>query len=262
MGGMNKQENYDLENNTKQISGVRFWEIDFFRGLAVILMLGLHFLDDLYFFYGYQVGISLFIWHIWQKITAITFILLVGISLTFKLAPADKKPSPKVFFRKLCRRGLVIFGWGIIITVVTKIVLQEGFIIFGVLHLIGISTIISYPFLNLKYWNLLLGIIWVCLGVYLNHLQLSFSWLLWAGFADKNFFSVDYFPVFPWFGVVLLGIFIGHILYRENQRKFPLKDLSRWRPVKWFCFLGKNSLLIYLLHQPLFVFMLYLLQGK
>ena len=122
-GGRHDQESYDLADNTIPITGLRFWEIDFFRGLAVILMLGLHFLVDLYLLFGYQSGISLFFWNVWQKVTASTFIILVGISLTFKSARCG-------LFRKLFQRGLVIFGWGIIITIVTKMFLKEGFIFY------------------------------------------------------------------------------------------------------------------------------------
>lgn len=259
---MKKQETEEFEKNIDQTTRERFWEIDFFRGLAVFLMLGLHFLDDLYYFYGYQVGLNLVVWYLWQRVTACIFLLLVGISLTLKYRMLTVEAAERSLFKKLFQRGGLIFGWGIVITIVTRMFLTEGFIIFGILHLIGISMMMSYPFLNLSYWNLLLGIICIGFGIFLNNLRFTFSWLLWAGFVPENYFTVDYFPVFPWFGVVLLGIFVGKILYGGNKRKFPLKDLTRWKFVKWFCLIGKCSLTIYLVHQPVFIFLLYLIGNK
>ncbi len=70
---------------------------------------------------------------------------------------------------------------------------------------------------------------------------------------------LDYFPILPWFGLVLVGIFLGNTLYRDYKRRFPIKDVSNHPISRAFIFLGRNSLIIYLLHQPILIAVLYLL---
>ncbi len=231
----------------------RFWEIDFLRGIAIILMLGFHWIVDLELLRGYQPSLNPFLLSSWQKATAILFLLLAGISLTLQRNNFEKTGK----WNKALKRSALILGWSLLITLVTLLLFQEALIVFGVLHLIGVAVIISQPLLHLKTWNLLLGIIITGLGISLNFQRFSFPWLIWAGFIPDDFFSIDYFPLFPWFGVILIGVYLGNILYQNQTRKFTLKD-PKSKVILWLCFLGRNSLKIYLLHQPLFIAILFL----
>lgn len=236
----------------------RFWEIDFLRGLAVCLMILLHLLDDLYYFCGFR-GIHPFVWMVWQRVTAGIFIILAGISLSLNRSHADMLGTklPHGFLHHNLRRGIKIFAWGIVVTLVTRAFLRVGFVRFGILHFLGLAVIAALPFVKLRYENLWLGLICLGIGSYLARFQLGVPWLLWLGLKPRNFFSVDYFPFFPWFGLVLWGIFIGNILYRDSQRRFHLNDYSHNSAIRWGCFLGRNSLVLYLIHQPLFIAILY-----
>ena len=84
--------------------------------------------------------------------------------------------------------------------------------------------------------------------------QPTFAHLI-VGFhqSDISMHTIDYFPLFPWFGVALFGIAIGSILYKDGERRFSFPDLSRYKPVFAFSWLGKHSLAIYLIHQPIIV---------
>ncbi|MCX6818607.1 MAG: heparan-alpha-glucosaminide N-acetyltransferase domain-containing protein, partial [Candidatus Aenigmarchaeota archaeon] len=62
-----------------------------------------------------------------------------------------------------------------------------------------------------------------------------------------------YFPILPWFGVILIGIFFGNKLYPNAKRSFNIIDLSKFRIIKLLSFLGRHSLFIYLLHQPVII---------
>jgi uncharacterized membrane protein len=64
---------------------------------------------------------------------------------------------------------------------------------------------------------------------------------------------VDFYPVLPWFGVALIGVFAGYSLYPNGQRRYAWPDLGRVAPVRGLRFLGRHSLLIYLIHQPLLI---------
>ncbi|HBY58087.1 MAG TPA: hypothetical protein DEG96_09575 [Candidatus Atribacteria bacterium] len=240
----------------------RFWEIDFLRGIAIIMMVLYHLLYNLHYFAHYNVNVYSGFWMYFARTTATIFIFLVGVSLSISFSRA-KHFSPNVtkktrLFLKYLRRGLKVFSWGLIITLITWFFLREGFVIFGILHLIGISIILAYPFLKLHYWNLLIGLFCIFVGVYLKGFVFNFYWLSWLGFRPAQFYTVDYFPLLPWFGVVLIGIFFGSLLYPDYSRKFQIVDFSSLSGVKILCFLGKHSLLIYLLHQPLIIAILYL----
>lgn len=232
----------------------RLWEVDSARGIAIIMMLISNFITDLLYFKIYNPGSLASFWNIFALTTASMFILLVGISLSLSYSKVRDKPI-KSIFRKYAIRGLKIFLWGLAITAVTMVFMNSDFILFGVLHLIGISIILSVPFLRFRKLFLFLGAIFIILGIYLNGLTFDFPWLLWLGFMPKGFSSVDYFPIFPWFGIILLGLSVGNMIYPDGKKR--IKNVNNMF-VKGLSFLGRNSLKIYLVHQPIFIGLLYL----
>lgn len=238
----------------------RFWEIDLLRGIAIIMMIVFHLLYDLAHFGAYNLTVHSGFLFYFACATATIFLLLVGISLTlsFSRATNRQKTKPKLY-RKYLKRGLKIFSWGLVITVLTWLFLREGFVVWGILHLIGISIILAYPLLKFRYWNLLLGLGFIACGLFLKNITFSFPWLLWLGLTPNSFYTIDYFPLLPWFGVVLIGLFIGNLLYPNYTRSFKLGDLSKFSFIGWWCFLGRHSLLIYLIHQPVLIVALYML---
>jgi len=237
----------------------RFWEIDFLRGIAIVLMIVYHLVFDLNYFGLYTTNLDsppvlLFLYPI-----GTTFLLLVGISLTVSYSRAHKKLSKRQLRLKFFKRGTGVFGLGLIITLVTWVYPHNGFIVFGVLHCIGLSILLAYPLIRFRNLPLILGVLFIILGVFLRiTVVVDFPWLLWLGFVPSYFFTLDYFPLLPWFGVVLIGIFLGNSLYQNNKRKFLLKDHSQFIVNRVVCFLGRHSLIIYLLHQLIIVGLLYL----
>jgi uncharacterized membrane protein len=228
---------------------IRYWELDLLRGVAVTMMIGFHALYDLDYLSGPGlVDVHSGIWRAFALATASIFLLLVGISLTISSARARIRGEEN--FGRYLRRGGVIFSWGGVITVSTILLLEEGYILFGVLHLIGASIILSPPFTRRPYRALLGGSAAVSAGIFLRQISIDTPWLLWIGLAPRGFYSLDYFPLAPWFGVVLLGISLGGFLYPDGERRFHLPDLSFRTPAKELSILGRNSLAIYLLHQP------------
>ena len=156
-----------------------------------------------------------------------------------------------ILFRQNVQRGLRIFGWGLVITLATRLVLGPQLAItFGILHFIGVSVAISYPFLRLRWLNLVLGLLIYGLGVFLRQRTFDLPLLLWLGFEPENHVYMDYFPLLPWFGLVLIGLWLGNLLYAGSERRFALPDLAGWQPVRWLEWLGLHSLPLYLQHQP------------
>ncbi len=242
------------------------------RGLAVVMMVVFHFFYDLDYFGIYRVNVLSGFCFYFARITAGLFILLVGVSLVLSSSRAEIQGRSRthVFIRFL-KRGLWIFFLGLVVTVVTYSLVGDGFIVFGILHFIGISIILAYPFLRLKAWNLVFGTVAITIGFFLqsqsifppsslpSSLPFSSLWLLWLGLAPEGFHTLDYIPIFPWFGVVLLGIFLGSAFYGGYGRRFTLPDLSGNALPGALCLLGRHSLFVYLIHQPLIVAALILL---
>jgi uncharacterized membrane protein len=238
----------------------RFWEIDFLRGIAIVMMIFFHLLYNLNYFGVYSIEVSSGFWRYFARTTASVFILLVGVSLTLSFSRAEiKQEKWKATYARYVKRGLKIFSWGLIITLVTWIFIHDDFIIFGILHFIGVSIILACLFLKRYRANLFVGVVFVVLGLYLENFTFDFSWLFWLGFMHKGDFFVDYFPLLPWFGLILIGMFIGKTMYRNYTRQFNIPVLEKISIVRLFCFLGRKSLLIYLLHQPVLIGVLYLL---
>lgn len=238
----------------------RFWELDLIRGTAVVMMVLFHLAYDLSFFGIYSIDIYSGFWFYFARITASIFILLVGVSLILTASKYGRQKRGELRI-KLLKRGMRIFSLGLGITAATYILIGNGFIIFGVLHLIGLSIILSYPFLNLKRLNAALGAVIIVAGIYLQNIAFGFPWLLWLGLAPMGFYTLDYFPLLPWFGLILIGIYLGDELYKGYERIVDLPDLSSNAFVKPILLLGRNSLAIYLIHQPLIILALFIL-GK
>lgn len=236
----------------------RFWELDFLRGTAIIMMIIFHALFDLYYFGIIELSLAGF-WGFFQKIIAVIFISLVGICLTISYSRAKREKTQIQLFLKYLKRGSKIFGLGLIITLATLIFLEKGFIFFGILHFIGISIILAYFFLEIKIWNLILGTLLIINGLFLNKMLFSFKFLVWMGFPYFGLYTLDYFPLLPWFGLVLIGIFFGNMLYPDAKRIFKIRELGNKPIIKQINFLGRNSLIVYFLHQPILILLIYLL---
>ncbi|QIN85051.1 DUF1624 domain-containing protein [Rubrobacter tropicus] len=229
-------------------SGSRYWEVDAARGVAILMMVVYHFTYDLYAFGGYDVDAVSGFWARFADSTASLFLLLVGVSLAITAARGDGG------FRPYLLRGLRILVYGMLLTAVF-LVFGMGIVAFGILHLIGVSIILAYPFLKLKLTNLVLGVAVFAVGLYVQAGDPTGSpWLLPLGVVPEGWAMPDYRPLLPWFGVVLIGLFIGNVVYGKGRpARFPARSPVVARPLLP---LGRNSLAIYLVHQPLLVALL------
>jgi uncharacterized membrane protein len=239
----------------------RYPEVDAFRGVAISMMILFHLVFDLSFFSIYPVEVQSGSWKVFGYTTAVLFVLVAGIAVALKSEKLPYGAGSRDWYLSFLTRGLFLIGIGYAITVVTYIVLNgEGFVIFGILHLIGASTIIAAFFVRLPHSSLLMGIIIILIGFSLP-LPQGPIWFSFIGIHPADFYSVDYTPLIPWFGVFLIGVEIGSWLYPGGIRRFSMSDRALQKMVLPAC-IGRHSLIIYLLHQPVLIALLYLISGK
>jgi uncharacterized membrane protein len=243
-------------------AAARLWEIDALRGLAVVLMIFYHLVWDLSYFGIYQANIAGLGWQAFARGIGSTFVFLLGLSMVLREArrPAAAGAWSFAAFRPYLRRGLLIFACGLIITLVAHVAVGPGAILFGILHLLGLALILAYPFLR---WpapaSLAAGILCLAVGFYLFTLQVDTWALVWLGLQPRGVVMVDHYGLLPWFGMALLGVWAGKVWYPAGARAFALPAAGDGAAVRGLRFLGRHSLAIYLLHQPILIGMFYAL---
>ena len=202
-------------------TAARYRLLDELRGLDLISMMLYHGMWDVVFLFGvaqkWYTGRPGFVW---QQSICWVFILLSGFCL-----PLGHHPF---------RRGAVVFGAGALVTAVTLLFLPEDVVWFGVLTLLGSSMLLTAAL------DPLLRRVPPAVGV-----AVYASWpTAYLGFMPKSFFSTDYFPLLPWLFLFWAGYFLHHLVGRG--RLAPLRR-SVCPPLGW---MGRHSLVLYLLHQP------------
>lgn len=238
----------------------RYYLLDGLRGITLLSMIVYHGMFDLVELYKVPVG---WFWktpgYVWQQSICWTFIFLSGFCWNLGRSPL--------------RRGLTVSAGGLIITAVTVLFVPSERILFGILTFTGAAMLAMIPLsrllaripawigfagsgflffltrnVNKGYW----GFETLLLGKVPNACYRGLP-MTFLGFPEPGFFSGDYFSFVPWIFLYLCGYF----LYRAVMKYETVKRVLRYRtgPLEW---IGKNSLTIYMLHQPA---LLLLLEG-
>lgn len=234
----------------------RYHELDALRGLAVLGMMIYHFFFDLTFFYGYDIPVYTGAWSALARSTGALFLLIVGIC--FVISWEKTRRGDRVW--KALRRGVIILSGGMMISAVTFLITPQAFVKFGVLHLIGVSALLQPVFLLFKKWNVMSGILFVVLGILFAQMKVDSSLLFPLGLKYPGMQSIDYYPIFPWFGVILLGMGLGEWLYQPARHRV-LQPLGSFSYPLWLTWCGRYALLLYFLHQPAILSLFILMWG-
>lgn len=169
------------------------------------------------------------------------------------------------FSRDTVRRGAVLYITGWLITLGTSYFMPSELIVFGVLSCFGAVMVISgllSPFLAKMPWQgLLTGslLLWVIFRDFSHGgiihlfirdirvpLPLAGDYIYPIGIKSEYFYSSDYFPIIPFIFIFLCGFAI-YTPIKEHKLPEFFYHLS-CPPLE---FLGKYSLIVYAVHQPL-----------
>jgi uncharacterized membrane protein len=243
--------------------------IDGIRGIAIIAMVVYHGLYDVNQIFEFNLiifGINFF--HVFSYLEpafAGLFILLSGVSS--RLSHSNLK------------RGLQLAVIATLLTICTiiytKVSGDNESIFFGILHLLAAAILIfallkplldKIPaYVSLPLWTVLfvctlniwkhyyigiMGLFGFTLPEFITNNEFLFAF----GIPSSNFFSADYFPIIPWIFIFLIGTVLGVYV---KQRRLPEKFYTT--KVPFFAFAGRNTLLIYIIHQPVIYGILYLI---
>ena len=220
----------------------RLQSIDVYRGIAIVAMAAYHLSWDLNYYGLIQTGIGVDpVWISAQRTILTAFLLLAGAGLT--LGHADG-----IRWRSFWRREAVLVGAALAVSVGTWILFQDYFAYFGVLHMIALGSLLALPFVRLPIWaGILTAVVALALPALYSSDIFDPRWLAWIGFFHTTAETADLVPVFPWLGVMLIGV-LGMRLLRGSPA-------FTWRSsnivARGLGAMGRWSLIIYLVHQPL-----------
>lgn len=223
--------------NTKRLH----W-VDALRGCLILMMVVYHFAFDADYMGLATVDVFTGAWLVFARVIQFGFLSLVGFSLFLSYRHSDYSR----FLKRQGLRALTILGAALLVTAGTWLASPEAYVRFGILHLIGLAIPIGALLISsvpLTFAGILLSLaMWVAP---LNP-TVPTSTLIPFGFTPPDFYTFDYFPLFPWLAVVLAGTLVGRLL--EHWKWLELSKQPVQSPLLEA--IGKRSLLIYLLHQP------------
>lgn len=227
---------------------LRIDAVDYFRGIAVVLMIIFHATYDLKkMVYGFEDLLPRNYWSWFPSLIGSMFFFTMGYATYL---------APKFSYK----RALKVFSLGLLVSLSSYLYSPDMLITFGVLHSLGLSMFLIHPFMKLqkKYAsaNFFIGFAVIAIGNWFYTKEFNtVDWLFPLGIRAAGFSSADYYPIFPWFGVALLGAFAAQKTASKLASApfhFAMKKSVSW--------LGKHSLAIYLIHQPILIGLISLLK--
>lgn len=232
---------------------MRFYTIDNIRGINLISMILYHLVWDMVYIFGISLE-----WYeseagyLWQQSICWTFIFLSGFCWTLG--------------KQHFKRGCIVSLAGAAISVITILIMPEQRIVFGVLSMLGACMLLMIPLDKaVRKWNKYAGLLMsVVLFFFVREINEGFFgfesmrvgrvpsafykgyMMTFLGFPDESFQSTDYFSLFPWFFLFLAGYFAFQIVSEHEKNTF-----LQGKKMSGISYVGKYSLPIYMLHQPI-----------
>jgi uncharacterized membrane protein len=154
----------------------------------------------------------------------------VGISLVIA---HSKQLNLRKFLKRLIYLGIA----ALLVSTGTYVMFPDGWVYFGILHLIWVSSLIAIAFINLPKTSLLIAALILISSIF-DQPNLSIISNIFEPYLPLR--SVDYYPLFPWLSFVFIGIYLGH---------HPFYRMAFTFRMHWLEVMGRHALIIYLTHQ-------------
>ncbi len=238
----------DATPDTAPSPRLRLEVVDLARGLALLAMFVFHFAYDLSYFGLIETDVPAEPgWRWFARLIAGSFLTLVGISLVLATRNGLNRPA---FLKRLA----MVAAAAALVTLATYFAMPRSFIFFGILHHVALGSVLALPFLRLPVGAIAgAAVAAFALPILVAHPLLDQPWLAWLGFSRAPIVTADFVPVFPWFGCVLSGM----VLARLALPRLAASPLAGWHastlPARLVVWGGRHSLLVYLVHQPVFI---------
>ncbi len=225
--------------------------IDVLRGSAIAMMFIYHFCYDLSYyrlanFDFYQTPG----WIYFRIVIVSTFLLVVGMSLHVSTRQGLHR-------QRFLRRLSWLLGCAALVSLSSYLLFAERWIFFGILHFIALASVLGLLFRRFFWLNFWLGSAIIVIGLRFTLPLFDQPMLQWLGMVTRLPGTEDYVPFVPWFGVVLLGMFLGKWIFERPQIPVFLRWQTQSVISRLLALGGRYSLPVYMLHQPLFLAMLY-----
>ncbi|MBL0375080.1 DUF1624 domain-containing protein [Rhizobium sp. KVB221] len=242
-----------LPVNTGSATKPRFQWLDILRGASLLAMASYHLLWDLADFGYLAADFPSSGWpKIYARAIASTFLFLAGFSLVLAHGKGIRWRSFWIRFAKVAAAAVLV-------TVATYFAIPQGFIFFGILHAIAVSSVIGLLFLRVPpALTAVIAAIIIAIPQIWRFEIFDAPWFWWLGLSTSTRISFDYVPLLPWLGPVLLGIAVGRLdatqrLLRQNT--LGISATNRFKTT--LAFFGRHSLVFYLIHQPILISVVY-----
>lgn len=218
--------------------------LDVARGLAVLAMLAFHFGWDLGHFGHIDPEIPYTdAYKAFGHAIAASFLFIAGLSLTLAHGTVFRA-------RAYWRRLALLIGAALLVSGGTYIAFPSSFVFFGILHCIAAASLLALPFLLLP-WPAAFaaGFALVAASFFARASFFDAPWFWWTGLSTFEPMTNDYRPLAPWAGALFFGVGAAKLarLCPAAVANSPHNIATRS-----VAFLGRHSLALYLVHQPLF----------
>ena len=227
----------------------RITSLDALRGLAIVAMAIYHFCFDLRYFGVTRADVEHDpFWLGARTLILSSFLLIAGISAVLA------RERGGFARRRWLRHVGIIAVAALLVSAASFAMFPRSYIWFGVLHAIAVALLAAWPLAPRPVLAAIIGIVVITSGLVFADPRFDNRALGWIGFMTSKPVTEDYVPLFPWAGVLFIGIAAGHWLVRT--RFAALAPLAR--TPAWLGWLGRHSLAVYLVHQPLLIGSLWL----
>lgn len=244
------------KNKTKSGKRARYFLVDALRGVAIIGVVFYHFAWDLRYLEFITTNVDIEpVWLTFQRSLLASFLLLAGISLALAHDAGMRWPA---YAQRLWR----LMVTALMVSIATFILFPDSFVYFGVLHAIALFSVMALPFRRVPVWLVFaVAVFFIGLPFFVQSSVFNAREWSWIGFWTVPPLTQDLVPIFPGFGIVLVGL--GGM---RLGLRFGLGDwLAGFQPsgvlARVLKSAGQKSLLIYLLHQPVLLAVLIPLAG-